>query len=214
MNSIRSFIFIALLVPFLLFAQENAAHEGIASYYGKEFHGRKTSNGERFNMYSMTAAHQTLPYNTKVRVTNLSNGLSVVVRINDCGPFKDNRIIDLTKAAAMKIDMIRSGTAKVKLEVLESDASTNDFYTIDIKKLDLKGFAIQLGSFSNFQNMMAQLHDLRKREIENVYVQERTIAGKKIHRIVIGGFSTRAEAERALLLVKKQGKTGFVFQVR
>ena len=214
MKYLRPFLLVLFLLPARSFSQENFTQVGIASYYGKEFHGKKTSNGERFSMYSLTAAHQTLPYNSLVRVTNLANDKSVVVRINDCGPFKDDRIIDLTKAAAIRIGMITSGTAKVRLEVLESDATTNDFYKIDIKKLDLKGFAIQVGSFSDFQNMMSQLHALRKLHLENVYVQERMVRGKKVHRIVMGGFPTRADAERFLPELRKLGKKGFVFQVR
>jgi rare lipoprotein A len=93
--------------------------EGVASYYADEFHGRKTSNGEVFDMHSLTAAHRTLPFDTKVRVTNLDNGLSVVVRINDRGPFKDDRVIDLSLEAAKKIGLISNGTAPVKLEILE-----------------------------------------------------------------------------------------------
>lgn len=91
---------------------------GVASYYGKRFHGRLTANGERFNMNAMTAAHKTLPFGTKVRVTNARNGRSVVVRINDRGPFVRGRTIDLSKSAAQKIGMIGSGHAKVKLEVV------------------------------------------------------------------------------------------------
>ncbi len=93
--------------------------EGVASYYADEFHGRLTSNGEMYDMHGLTAAHRTLPFGTKVRVTNLENGKSVVVRINDRGPFKEGRIIDLTLGAAKELDMIRNGTAKVRLEVLE-----------------------------------------------------------------------------------------------
>ncbi len=92
---------------------------GIASYYGPGFHGRKTANGERFNMHELTAAHKTLPFNTKVRVTNLSNKKSVIVRINDRGPYKKGRIIDLSKGAAQKIGLIQTGTAKVKVEILK-----------------------------------------------------------------------------------------------
>jgi rare lipoprotein A len=87
----------------------------MASYYALEFHGRTTANGERFNMRAMTAAHRTLPFNTSVKVTNLSNGLSVTVRINDRGPFKKNRIIDLSYAAARKIGLIGPGTAEVEI---------------------------------------------------------------------------------------------------
>jgi rare lipoprotein A len=93
--------------------------EGVASYYADDYHGRKTSNGEEYDMHAMTAAHQSLPFNTKVRVTNLQNGKSVIVRINDRGPFKDNRIIDVSYAAAKELSMIGPGTANVRLEIIE-----------------------------------------------------------------------------------------------
>ena len=91
---------------------------GMASYYAREFDGRTTANGERFDIRDLTAAHPTLPFNTRVRVTNLSNSLSVVVRINDRGPFTKRRIIDLSYAAAEKIGLIGPGTAKVEIEVV------------------------------------------------------------------------------------------------
>jgi rare lipoprotein A (peptidoglycan hydrolase) len=91
---------------------------GTASYYGGEFRGRKTATGERFNPTAMTAAHKTLPLGSRVRVTNLRNGRSVEVTINDRGPYTRGRIIDLSKGAARKLDMLHSGTARVRLEVL------------------------------------------------------------------------------------------------
>lgn len=95
-----------------------ASQEGVASYYGKKFHGRQTANGESFNMFAMTAAHPNLPFNTQVRVTHLASGRQVVVRINDRGPFIKGRIIDLSKGAAEKLGMIRSGIARVRVERL------------------------------------------------------------------------------------------------
>jgi rare lipoprotein A len=92
--------------------------EGTASWYGPDFHSKKTSNGEIYDMYDMTAAHKTLPMNTVVRVDNLENGKSIIVRINDRGPFVRGRIIDLSNKAANEIDMVRKGTAKVKITVL------------------------------------------------------------------------------------------------
>ena len=92
---------------------------GVASYYGRRFHGRLTANGERFNMNAMTAAHKTLPFGTKVRVTNSSNGRSVVVRINDRGPFIRGRTIDLSRGAATRIGMIARGHARVKMEIID-----------------------------------------------------------------------------------------------
>jgi rare lipoprotein A len=93
--------------------------DGIASYYAEEFHGRKTSNGETYDMNDLTAAHQTLPFGTIVKVTNKATGRSVTVRINDRGPFLKDRIIDLSRGAAEKIGMIGPGTAEVHLEILE-----------------------------------------------------------------------------------------------
>jgi rare lipoprotein A len=100
---------------------ESAVHslEGYASYYADEFNGRPTANGETFDMNALTAAHRTLPFNTRLRVLNLENGRSVVVRINDRGPFKDDRTIDLSLAAAKEVGLILNGTARVRLEVLE-----------------------------------------------------------------------------------------------
>ena len=93
--------------------------EGIASFYANDFNGKQTSNGEIFDMNALTAAHRTFPFGTKVRVTNLENNKTVVVRVNDRGPFKEGRMMDLSMGAAKEIDLIRTGTARVRLEVLE-----------------------------------------------------------------------------------------------
>ncbi len=95
------------------------AYQGMASWYGPKFHGRLTANGERYNQYALTAAHRSLPFGTRVRVTNLNNGRSIVVRINDRGPFIGGRIIDLSLNAAKRIGMYHSGLAQVKVEILE-----------------------------------------------------------------------------------------------
>jgi rare lipoprotein A len=93
--------------------------EGIASYYAHDFHGKQTSNGEIFDMNALTAAHRTFPFGTKVRVTNLENSKIVIVRVNDRGPFIEGRMMDLSMGAAKEIDLIRTGTTRVRLEVLE-----------------------------------------------------------------------------------------------
>lgn len=91
---------------------------GLASYYAEAFHGRKTSNGESYDMNDLTCAHRWLPFNTRIRVTNLANGRTVVVRVNDRGPWKHTRLIDVSKGAAKELDMIRMGTTRVELKVL------------------------------------------------------------------------------------------------
>ena len=127
--------------------------EGIASWYGKDFHGKKTANGERYNMHGMTAAHKLLPFGTQVKVTNQNNGKSIVVRINDRGPFASNRVIDLTKTGAAKLDMIAQGTAPVVLETIGTVPGLQDGV--------LKGhFYVQVGAFSteqNARNLVAKL---------------------------------------------------------
>jgi rare lipoprotein A len=93
--------------------------EGVVSYYADDFHGKQTSSGETYDMHALTAAHRTFPFGTKVLVTNLENNKTVVVRVNDRGPFKEGRIMDLSMGAAKEIDLILNGTARVRLEVLE-----------------------------------------------------------------------------------------------
>lgn len=109
-----------LLMPHA-FAQEVSHTLGVktASWYGKSFHGRTTANGERFNQDAMTAAHRTLPFGTKLKVTCMQTGKSTIVRINDRGPFHGNRAIDLSKGAAKAIGLIESGTGKVKIDILK-----------------------------------------------------------------------------------------------
>ena len=99
--------------------------EGVASWYGPGFHGKTTASGERFNQYALTAAHKILPLDTKVRVTNLSNGRSLIVRINDRGPFVDDRVIDLSKACAQRLGVIGKGTARVRIQSLTGESVFN-----------------------------------------------------------------------------------------
>jgi rare lipoprotein A len=122
--------------------------EGVASWYGPQFDGHRTSNGEVYNMHDFTAAHRTLPFNSMVRVTNLSNGKQAEVRINDRGPFVANRIIDLSLSAAQAIDMVGTGTAQVRLEVLGGPNPATGF------------FGVQVGAFlkqENAERLRAQL---------------------------------------------------------
>ena len=111
---------------YVLDSSEGFVQRGIASWYGTKFHGRSTSSGEIYNMHAMTAAHKTLPLPTFVRVRNLHNDKTVVVRVNDRGPFVHNRVIDLSYAAALKLDMVRSGTSLVEVTAISFDAPGGD----------------------------------------------------------------------------------------
>ena len=106
--------------------------EGKASWYGAPFHGRRASNGEVYDMYKLTAAHRTLPFGTMVQVTNLDNGKSTVVRITDRGPFVDNRIIDLSLAAAREIESVGPGVVPVRLEILSAIDPNSGFFTVQV----------------------------------------------------------------------------------
>ncbi len=125
----------------------------VASYYAEDFHGKKTSNGEIFNMYALTCAHKILPFGTVVKVTNLKNGKSVQVRVNDRGPFVKTREMDLSKAAAVKLGMIKSGTARVNLEIVSLGKSTKASVQTAVKACKIAGIPYS----SNFSNSIKSL---------------------------------------------------------
>src|SRR5262245_12701937 len=136
---------------FILATSEGYKERGVASWYGPDFHSRPTSSGEPYDMYAMTAAHKTLPIPCYARVTNISNGRSVVVRINDRGPFVDNRIIDLSYTAAHKLDMTRAGTTFVEVEVLTPGSLpevARDVAPQPLPALTAPGLFLQAGAFS------------------------------------------------------------------
>jgi rare lipoprotein A len=127
---------------------------GIASWYGSYFHGRKTSNGETYNMYDMTAAHKTLPMNTVLLVKNLENNREIVVRVNDRGPFVRGRIIDLSLTAAKKLDVVSKGTARVSITAM-GEAGKNQEEIIQLARTFYKGdFYVQIGAFANSDNAL------------------------------------------------------------
>lgn len=133
---------------------EGYNEKGIASWYGGKFHGRKTSNGETYNKYEMTAAHKTLPMNTMLLVKNLENGKKTVVRINDRGPFVRGRIIDLSYKAAKELGMAKSGIARVQATALgeEAVAKWGESPTLVYKDLSVGEFFVQIGAFANKAN--------------------------------------------------------------
>lgn len=129
---------------------------GVASWYGPGFHGKTTANGEKYNQYAMTAAHKILPLGTQVRVTRLDNGRSILVRINDRGPFVDDRIIDLSKAAATRLSMLDTGTARVRVQSVGTVAESTPGG-------DIKGnFFIQVGAFGEKSNAASLIKTLTR----------------------------------------------------
>jgi rare lipoprotein A len=174
---------------------------GNASWYGPDFHGKLTSNGETYNMYDMTAAHKTLPMNTIVKVTNKKNGLSVTVRINDRGPFIATRIIDLSNLAAKKIEMLDAGTAPVSLEILgfqvkdKKVIATKKQLKKSPKNKSMNGFALQIASFSRIEGAL-----ITQKKYDNIngyraVIKDLEVNGKRVFKVLLKGFKSEEEAE-------------------
>jgi len=164
--------------------------EGVASWYGHPFHGCPTASGEIYDMHGLTAANKELPLGTRVRVTNLENGRQVAVVINDRGPFVKNRIIDLSLGAARRLDIVRNGTARVRIEILELPARFSDS--------DRHPFAIQFGAYSNRQEA-EKLKEKLSRLNPGVFIETATREGGPLYRVRLGWFRTRIEARREAL---------------
>lgn len=177
---------------------------GIASWYGPKFHAKKTSNGEIYNMHDMTAAHKTLPMNTMVQVHNLVNGKKIIVRINDRGPFVRGRIIDLSNKAAHKIDMVKSGTVKVRIKVLGFNGQLNNYNAPDVhvinntikksmdeKNVVLKGnYSLQVGAFSRYEGAKQTKSKYESMFSKNVIIKEIHTNGKKLFKVYLIGFNS------------------------
>ncbi len=176
---------------------------GIASWYGPGFHEASTSNGERYDMYAMTAAHKTLPLPCYVQVTNLRNGRSVVVRVNDRGPFKDGRIIDLSYTAASKLDILRDGTAFVEVRALTPEKSPAP--VTRQASSQASSLYIQAGAFGSETNASDLLERLRTSGVENGFVRRDDVDGRALYRVRIGPVENVREFDRLLERLKSLG---------
>ncbi|MDP6435633.1 MAG: septal ring lytic transglycosylase RlpA family protein [Gammaproteobacteria bacterium] len=176
---------------------------GTASWYGKKFHGRSTSSGERYDMHKMTAAHKTLPLPTNVRVTNLANGRSIVVRVNDRGPFVKNRLIDLSYAAARKLDIIANGTGYVEVVALTGTAGVDKptraratpAQPVSAPKSGERMY-VQFGAFGDRSKALAMANRLSSGGLNKVRVHESRNNSPKLYRVRIGPISSTIEYDR------------------
>ncbi|MFZ9614876.1 MAG: septal ring lytic transglycosylase RlpA family protein [Candidatus Methylopumilus sp.] len=196
---------------------------GIASWYGKRYHGKKTSIGEYYDMYSMTGAHTTLPIPCYVRVTNTENGKSVIVRINDRGPFKKDRVIDLSFAAAYKLRLSDKGSGPVEVELIDPRQfsalkKTPDVITEKIKEKEVtptqvkteeaianEPLYIQAGAFKNEKNADLLLKQLSEMKLENTPPFKKQFSEDLFH-VVIGPFNSKNEATNIADLIKSKIK--------
>lgn len=164
---------------------------GIASWYGTGFDGRRTSSGEIYDMYAMTAAHKTLPLPTYARVTNLGNGKSVVVKINDRGPFHENRIIDLSYAAATKLDMLAKGTALVEVKAISVGAPPSPDQVAESRPAPATlakkpSLFVQVGAFADSANARRMKARLTLEAVKSVFIQTVSSNGRRLYRVRIG----------------------------
>ena len=172
---------------------------GTASWYGKKFHGQRTSSGERFDMFQMTAAHKNLPIPCYARVTNQENGKSVIVKVNDRGPFHASRVMDVSWAAAAKLDMLGKGTAKISLEVVDAVGKTaiaQNTQPVTAPVIVTKQFFVQVGAFSARDNALSLQSKLAGITPMPIEISEATTPNT-VHKVQVGPFSDAASAENA-----------------
>ena len=206
----------------LAFAQTQT---GKASFYADKFEGQPTANGDKYKHSKLTAAHKSLPFGTKVRVTNLANNESVEVVINDRGPYVDGRIIDLSRSAAEKLGFINLGIADVKLDVVDAGdgksksqpvtidnvaVDENEYYDFEISSTKPKGFGVQIGTYQELVNLLRLTENLKGSYKKKVTVQVKILNGVKFYSLIIGPFPNREKAENFHNEVKKKYSGSFI----
>jgi rare lipoprotein A len=186
---------------FVLETAEGYVERGVASWYGPGFHASSTSNGEKYDMYAMTAAHKTLPLPAYVQVTNLRNGRSVVVRVNDRGPFKDGRIIDLSYTAASRLGMLKDGTTFVEVRALTPEQKAAP--PAPPQKPD--ALYVQAGAFGSEENASRLLERLRAEGVDKCFVRQDSVNGRTMYRVRVGPIPSVNEFDRVLARLRSLG---------
>jgi rare lipoprotein A len=195
----------ATMRPYVVFGKKyyptmtkvGASYNGIASWYGPDFHAKKTSNGEIYDMHANTAASKTLPMNTMVKVYNKDNGKSTIVRINDRGPFVAGRIIDLSNKAARKIDMVKKGTANVTVTVLGFHGKIARTRAEKNEQMSAGKYYVQVGAFSKIEGAKITKKKFNSTILDGEYkaiIKQTYLNDKKLNRVWISGFRSEEEA--------------------
>jgi rare lipoprotein A len=211
------FLFSIIIFSSLLSAAQT--ERGKASYYADKFNGRKTANGEIFSNKEFTAAHRSLPFNTKVKVTNLDNGKTTIVRINDRGPFVKGRIIDVSRAAAIELNMLVAGVARVEIEVIKQETdpplaktktTSIELFEVDVKLTTVEGYGIQVYSFQHVDNLFNEILRIEEEYNKKAFVHVSLVDGIRVYRLLLGPYDSEKKAKRKLKKIHKKGKEGFV----
>ena len=185
---------------------------GVASWYGPDFHGKRTSSGETYNMHAMTAAHKTLPLPTMVRVRNLANGKTVTLKVNDRGPFVHDRIIDLSYAAAQKLDVVGPGTAEVEVVALTANGGTQAEPRPKVRAIPLQTAAldqadifIQIGSFGSEVNAINMRNQLQAQNESAIVISQVETDDGTFYRVRLGPLLDVSEADSVQKRLKRKG---------
>jgi len=184
---------------------------GTASWYGTKFHGKRTSSGEPYDLYAMSAAHKTLPLPTYVEVTNLENGRKVIVKVNDRGPFHDDRLIDLSYAAAARLDMLPTGTARVEIRALDpatsgqQPAAASRAAPANDPAAPASILYLQVGAFSSRANAERMRKDLLSQDIGDVRIIEASTDAGTFFKVQVGPLAGHDEANRVAQSLKTLG---------
>ena len=208
------YIMLVFVLTGLTLQAQDFTQSGKASYYADKFEGRTTANGEKYRHSKLTGAHRTLQFGTKVKVTNTANQKSVIVIINDRGPFVEGRIIDLSKSAAQKLDFVHEGLTDVTIEIVDAAASNAQrgqmtvgpqpdevpeekiYYKVSAEELKPQGYGVQIGSFEEMANLIKLVDDLNSSYRNKVTVKVAQINGKKLYQVIVGQESARKKTEK------------------
>ncbi len=224
----RSFKFaLAIVIVLCVTAVRGQVQTGKASFYADKFEGTTTASGEKYRHSKLTAAHKTLPFGTKVRVTNLTNNKSVDVVVNDRGPYVDGRVIDLSRAAAELLDFENYGLADVRLEIIDPgdgkvtvmgrtidnvSVDEKEFYEFEINRFKPKGFGVQVGTYEELVNLMRLAENLKNSYKKEVTVQVKVVNGIKYYGLILGRFSSRSKAEQFREEIREKFPDVFIVQ--
>lgn len=218
-------MFLALVLTGLCILSFAQSQQGKASFYADKFEGRPTANGETYRHKKLTAAHKTLPFGTRVRVTNLANQKQVEVIVNDRGPYAEGRVIDLSKSAAEALGFVQQGLADVSIEVLDAgdgksslpgpipDAAPPDekeFYEMEANRTNPGGYGVQIGTYQELVNLLRIADNLKSSYKKKVTIQVKNVNGVKFYGLILAGFSTRAKAEKFKTSIQKKYPDAFI----
>lgn len=198
---------------------------GKASFYADKFEGRPTASGQKYRHNKLTAAHKTLPFGTKVKVTNTANNKTVEVIVNDRGPWVEGRVIDVSRAAAEALGFVNQGLADVQLEVIDpGDGKSSEpirvidnvlvdekeFYAFEIRKLNPRGFGIQIGTYQELVNLMRLADNLKNSYQREATVHVKILNGVKYYGLILGHFNSRPKAEQFLGEIRTKFPDAFI----